>query len=201
MPHPLRAFVSRRTTLGAFLAGIAGQGLVGRRVLAASDMPATGHGGHGAEGDATGDNRVVGTVDHVANGFDPTAVLTDFDYGSLATDADGRPVREWIVTAIEREIEIAPGVMFPAWTYNGRIPGPTLRCTEGDRLRIRFFNGSLHPHTMHFHGIHSARMDGVPHAGMAQPGEEFVHEFDARPFGCHLYHCHALPLKRHIHKG
>jgi FtsP/CotA-like multicopper oxidase with cupredoxin domain len=33
------------------------------------------------------------------------------------------------------------------------------------------------------------------------PGEEFIYEFDAEPFGCHLYHCHALPLKRHIHKG
>src|SRR5690606_11785225 len=29
----------------------------------------------------------------------------------------------------------------------------------------------------------------------------FTYEFEARPFGCHLYHCHAIPLKRHIHKG
>lgn len=54
---------------------------------------------------------------------------------------------------------------------------------------------------MHFHGIHSARMDGVPGAGLIGPGEEFIYEFDAKPFGCHLYHCHALPLKRHMHKG
>ena len=54
---------------------------------------------------------------------------------------------------------------------------------------------------MHFHGIHSARMDGVPGAGVIGPGEVFVYEFDAFPLGCHLYHCHALPLKRHIHKG
>ncbi len=54
---------------------------------------------------------------------------------------------------------------------------------------------------MHFHGIHSARMDGIPGAGLIDPGEEFVYEFDAKPFGCHLYHCHALPLKRHMHKG
>ena len=64
-----------------------------------------------------------------------------------------------------------------------------------------FQNGGSHPHSMHFHGIHSWRMDGVPGAGVIEPGEEFVYEFDARPFGCHLYHCHALPLKRHIHKG
>ena len=36
---------------------------------------------------------------------------------------------------------------------------------------------------------------------MIEPGDEFVYEFDALPIGCHLYHCHALPLKRHIHKG
>ena len=51
------------------------------------------------------------------------------------------------------------------------------------------------------HGIDAARMDGIPGAGMVGPGDEFVYEFDARPFGCHLYHCHALPLKRHLHKG
>jgi manganese oxidase len=33
------------------------------------------------------------------------------------------------------------------------------------------------------------------------PGATFVYEFDADPFGLHLYHCHAVPLKRHIHKG
>ncbi|WP_163361420.1 multicopper oxidase domain-containing protein, partial [Enterobacter hormaechei] len=80
-------------------------------------------------------------------------------------------------------------------------PGPTLRATEGERLKIIFRNHGSHPHSMHFHGIHAARMDGVPGAGLISPGDEFVYEFDARPFGCHLYHCHALPLKRHIHKG
>src|SRR3546814_88754 len=91
--------------------------------------------------------------------------------------------------------------MFPAGTYNGRVPGPTLRVTEGDRVRVRFENRGSHPHTIHFHGIHSARMDGVPGAGDALPGGEFIYELDAFPFGCHLYHCHFVPLKRHIHKG
>ena len=68
-------------------------------------------------------------------------------------------------------------------------------------MRIHFANGGSHRHSIHFHGIHSARMDGVPGAGDIAPGEEFVYEFEARPFGCHLYHCHSVPLKRHIHKG
>jgi FtsP/CotA-like multicopper oxidase with cupredoxin domain len=34
-----------------------------------------------------------------------------------------------------------------------------------------------------------------------EPGGTFVYEFDAEPFGLQLYHCHAMPLKRHLHKG
>jgi len=184
----LRALVSRRATLGGLIAGAFGAG------TARAAAPAE-HGAH------EGANRTVGRVDHAKNGFDPSAVLTDFDYGAVSTDPDGRTVREWVVTAVDREIEVAPGITFPAWTYNGRVPGPSFRCVEGERLRFVFQNGGSHPHSMHFHGIHSWRMDGVPGAGVVEPGEEYVYEFDARPFGCHLYHCHALPLKRHIHRG
>lgn len=146
-------------------------------------------------------NFVVGEVDHAANGFDPSEILTDWDTGSASRLPDGRVLREFAITAVDKEIEIAPGVMFPAWTYNGVVPGPTLRVTEGDLVRIVFSNAGSHPHTMHFHGIHSARMDGVPGAGEVRPGESFTYEFVAKPFGCHLYHCHSFPLKRHIHKG
>ena len=63
-------------------------------------------------------------------------------------------------------------------------------------------NGSSHPHSLHFHGFHTAEMDGVPGTpGMVQPGESFTYEFDAEPFGLHLYHCHVAPLARHIAKG
>jgi FtsP/CotA-like multicopper oxidase with cupredoxin domain len=105
--------------------------------------------------------------------------------------------------AEDKEIEVAPGVRYPAWTYNGRVPGPTLRATEGELLRVHFVNGSHHPHTMHFHGIHAAEHDGVPGVGRGQiePGERFTYEFDAEPFGLHHYHCHAAPLAEHIAKG
>jgi FtsP/CotA-like multicopper oxidase with cupredoxin domain len=148
-----------------------------------------------------GGMTTVGDVDSKRNGFDPTAMLTDWETGTVSTLPDGRRLRTYEVNVEDKEIEIAPGIVFAAWTFNGRVPGPTLRATEGDRLRIIFRNFGSHPHTMHFHGIHHARFDGVPGAGEAMPGEEFVYEFDAYPFGCHLYHCHSLPLKRHMHKG
>ena len=108
-------------------------------------------------------------------------------------------VREYELRATDRELEIAPGVFFPAWTYNGTVPGPVIRATEGDLLRVHFTNAGSHPHTIHFHGIHPATMDGV--FEIVGPGESFTYEFPARPAGFHLYHCHATPLKKHIHKG
>ena len=183
--------MSRRKALG-MAAGAIGAGLAGPRPAAAYEPSAL------ARHDQ---NRVVGTVDHARNGFDPAALITDFDYGEVTRDPDGRTVRQWTIAAVDKEIEIAPGVTFAAWTYNGRVPGPTLRCVEGERLRINFQNGGSHEHSIHFHGIHSARMDGVPGAGSVLPGQTFTYEFDAFPFGCHLYHCHTVPLKRHIHKG
>jgi len=131
--------------------------------------------------------------------FDPTHFLTNFDYGRTSTLEGGQTLREYDIVATDTQVEVAPGVFFEAWVYNGTVPGPTIRCTEGDRLRVNFANAGSHPHTIHFHGIHAANMDGV--FEMVEPGESFVYEFDAAPAGLHLYHCHAVPLKRHIHKG
>jgi len=209
VPIPSAGGLSRRHALIAigplFGAGAAGR-LFGGPSLGLSASPVntavmTGMGdapapvGHGFRG---------GSVDHRANGFDPAEVLRDFDWGRTSRLPSGRVLREWEIFAEDKDIEIAPGITFPAWTYNGRIPGPTLRCREGELLRITFTNGSAHPHTMHFHGIHPAGMDGSP--GVAgtpdiKTGQRFVYEFDATPFGMHIYHCHVHPLAMHIAKG
>jgi FtsP/CotA-like multicopper oxidase with cupredoxin domain len=107
--------------------------------------------------------------------------------------------REYEVVAADKEIEVLEGVTFAAWTYNGTVPGPVIRATEGETVRVRFTNAGSHPHTIHFHGIHPANMDGV--FEVVHPGGSFVYEFPARPYGMHLYHCHATPLKKHIAKG
>jgi FtsP/CotA-like multicopper oxidase with cupredoxin domain len=199
-----RAFLKRITTAGA----LGGAAVIGGRelVIAAGSHderagttplaqgPHSEHASHGGHG-------VVGTVDHARNGFDPSEILTDFDGGVVSTDAAGRTVREYEFVAVNKEIEVAPGVFFPAWTYNGRVPGPTIRATEGDRVRIAFTNTTDHRHTIHFHGIHPAAMDGVPGAGEIGSGETFVYDFIAEPFGTHLYHCHSNPLAQHIHRG
>jgi len=139
-----------------------------------------------------------GRVSPRANGFDPQEILRDFDRGRVRNG-----VREWDIVADDREIEVAPGVKYAAWAYNGRVPGPTLRAREGERLRINFINASVHPHTMHFHGIHRDLSDGIPGVGVGNigPGGSTTYEFNATPFGLHLYHCHSTPLAAHIAKG
>jgi FtsP/CotA-like multicopper oxidase with cupredoxin domain len=72
-----------------------------------------------------------------------------------------RRVREYTLVAVDQDVEVAPGIRFPAWTYNGTVPGPVIRATEDDLLRVHFLNQGSHPHTIHFHGIHPAEMDGV----------------------------------------
>jgi FtsP/CotA-like multicopper oxidase with cupredoxin domain len=157
---------------------------------------------HGAVAGVGGEHAAhlgaVGRVDPRANGFDPQELVRDFDEGRVVGG-----VREWELVAEEKEIEVAPGVKYAAWAYNGRVPGPTLRAREGERLRIRFTNGSTHPHTIHFHGIHRSSQDGVPGlgAGDVDPGGSTTYEFIAEPFGLHLYHCHTTPLAEHIAKG
>ena len=155
----------------------------------------------------------MGTVGRVPfDGFNPTRYLRTWNFSDVPADErteyyretkrpDGTLLREYEIFAVDKEIEIAPGLYFPAWTYNGQVPGPTIRATEGDRIRVTFTNAGVHPHTIHFHGWHMPEMDGALHGQEVMPGGKFVYEFDADPFGLHLYHCHTVPLKRHIHKG
>jgi len=197
--------LSRRSLFKlAGLGTAAGAGVLASRNIAAQEggHAAMGHGGH-----------LMGAVGRVTPGvFNPTAFLRAWNFSDLPEDRrskvyhetprpDGSLLREYQIVAVDREIEIAPGMFFPAWTFNGQVPGPTLRATEGDRVRVTFINQGSHPHTIHFHGWHPPEMDGSLPEHEVKPGGRFVYEFDAEPFGMHLYHCHAAPLKRHIHKG
>ncbi len=133
--------------------------------------------------------------------FDPMEYLRDFNYGRISQLDDGTTLREFTIIANDDKImEVSPGIFYNVWTFNGTVPGPTIRATEGDIVRIKFINNGEKEHTMHFHGIHPAEMDGVfePVGGN---GGQFVYEFEAGPAGVHPYHCHVMPLEEHIVRG
>ncbi|HET6730228.1 MAG TPA: multicopper oxidase domain-containing protein [Nitrososphaeraceae archaeon] len=131
---------------------------------------------------------------------DPMKYLREFNYGRVSELSDGRILREFTLIASDSLVkEISPGVFYNVWTFNGTVPGPTIRATEGDLIRIKFMNNGSMAHSLHLHGVHPANMDGV--FDMVSPGGTFTYEFTAEPFGVFPYHCHMTPLEEHIAHG
>lgn len=111
---------------------------------------------------------------------------------------NGRTIREFRIIAENSTLQLNSAVTFNSWNFNNRVPGPTLRATEGDRIRVIFLNKGGHAHTLHFHGVHPSAVDGIK---PVRNGAVAIYEFDAEPYGVHLYHCHIAPVARHIGKG
>ena len=107
--------------------------------------------------------------------------------------------REYTLIAEDTTLEIAPGIRVDAWTYNGTIPGPTLTATEGDRVIVHFINKTPLPHTVHFHGDHPGKEDGV--FEQVQPNGTYTYDFIAEPAGALMYHCHVSPVMQHVRMG
>ena len=135
--------------------------------------------------------------------------LTHFSCGQVTTFQNGTTLRHFTIIAKENvTVPISnTGLKLEAWTYNGSIPGPTMRMTEGDQIQITLINSkdSKHAHSMHMHSIHAGAMDGVPGAsgdsGMVLPGQSYTYRFIAQPFGVYPYHCHVEPIDQHINNG
>jgi FtsP/CotA-like multicopper oxidase with cupredoxin domain len=95
-------------------------------------------------------------------------------------------------------------VIFHAWTFNGTVPGPTMRFTQGDHVQITVSvtKDSKFPHSLHMHSMHPGAMDGMSGAaGMIEPGNSLTYDFIANPTGVYPYHCHMFPVQEHISRG
>lgn len=88
---------------------------------------------------------------------------------------------------------ILPYARVAAYAYNGQVPGPRLRVTEGDRVRVNVRNLLPESTTIHWHGlILPNAMDGAAYITQAPipPGGLFVYEFTIRQAGTFFYHSH-----------
>lgn len=110
----------------------------------------------------------------------------------LAFTMDG-DVKVFNLTCKEVVWETRPGEKANLLSYNGVIPGPELRITEGDIVRVIVQNSMKESTTIHWHGIHVPNaMDGVGFITQPpiKPGQSFTYEFVAKPVGSHMYHSH-----------
>jgi len=111
---------------------------------------------------------------------------------SQRQSGDGQ-LREFQLTMSKIKWDIAPGKIVDAYAYNGQVPGPELRVTEGDTVRVTVTNQADAPTTVHWHGVNvPTSMDGVPDLSQAPipPGSSFTYEFVAAPAGTRWYHSH-----------
>jgi FtsP/CotA-like multicopper oxidase with cupredoxin domain len=191
-------FLSRRRFLS--LAGLAGAGLaVGAACsrapsaaptpTAMAGMDSSAPAQSGPTADEMDAMHKAGVETFVANaGKDPT-----FWRQPLQPQMDG-DVKVFEVTCTEGKWNVAPDQTVDAMMYNGMAPGPEIRVTEGDKVRVVCKNEMQSQSTsIHFHGvILPNHMDGVPFITQdpIKPGGSFTYEFTARNPGSHMYHSH-----------
>lgn len=110
-----------------------------------------------------------------------------------AAPSPGQRVVEQSLTARPLTLDLG-GRQVDTWAYADRVPGPVLRATAGDFLRVTLNNELPAPTTIHWHGIRLRNeADGVP--GVTQdpvePGGRFVYEFTAPDPGTYFFHPHV----------
>ncbi|MGW4946545.1 multicopper oxidase family protein [Actinoplanes sp. NPDC004185] len=109
---------------------------------------------------------------------------------------DRPPTRSFTLTARAAAVTLPSGKTVDAWTFNGRVPGPELRVTQGDLVEVALRNELPDTGvTLHWHGYDvPAGEDGV--AGVTQdavpPGGTFTYRFAAEDAGTYWYHSHEL---------
>lgn len=102
-------------------------------------------------------------------------------------------VKVFELTCAETPWEVTPDLVIDAMSYNGIVPGPEIRVTEGDKVRVHVHNQMTQSTSVHWHGvILPNNMDGVPYLTQPpiKPGETFTYEFELKNSGTHIYHSH-----------
>ncbi|MBB3111164.1 nitrite reductase (NO-forming) [Paenibacillus phyllosphaerae] len=103
------------------------------------------------------------------------------------------------LTAQVTDVEIAKGVFYNAWTFNGTAPGPVLRVKEGDTIHFTLRNMDPNmPHSMDFHAVHAAPSKKFIDV---MPNETGTFIYEAKSPGVFMYHCGTAPVLMHIANG
>jgi nitrite reductase (NO-forming) len=110
----------------------------------------------------------------------------------------GGSVARFEITVEDRTIEIAPGVRFRAWTFNGTVPGPVLHVRQGQPVEITFHNRGNMAHSF---DLHAARVAAGTTFRDIPPGKSMTISFTAHDPGVFVYHCVTSPAVMHIAMG
>jgi len=126
--------------------------------------------------------------------------FAETDCGALADS--GRNVVEFNLTGESVELPIMGGKTYNAMTFNGQVPGPTLRVTQGDVVKMTLTipddEVTGHGNDMHASQISALTFDSV------NPGETSQYCYIAESAGVFKYHCsgvHLVGMDQHVFSG
>ncbi len=157
--------------------------------------------------EAVGEAAVDGSHDHTSPDFDADAMDLTMIESMLAFPAETEGVgnqilepeilpdgtKQFELTAAITEWEVSPGVIVDAWSYNGMVPGPTIKVDVGDTVSVIFNNETPMGSDIHWHGLPVPNgQDGVsPYTQEpVKSGESFTYEFTLEEPMIAMYHAH-----------
>src|SRR3569833_3108098 len=118
----------------------------------------------------------------------------------LSLQAEAKTVQ---VTLHATEVDLPidnKGTMYRTWTFDGKVPVPVVRVTEGDTVEFTIINDkeNKNSHAMDFH---AAVVDVLNEFAPVKPGETKKFNFVAKYPGVFMYLCGAMPIQQHIARG
>ncbi|HEY2188587.1 MAG TPA: multicopper oxidase domain-containing protein [Caldimonas sp.] len=130
--------------------------------------------------------------------------------GAAIAPLEPSPVKEIRLDTTHKIIELAPGVLFSAWTFGNKVPGPVIRARVGDRIKFSMTNRSDEPAPgiqltaapmMHSIDFHSAMVSPQDKYRSVAPGQTISFEFTLNYPGVFMYHCGTPMVLEHIASG
>jgi len=116
--------------------------------------------------------------------------FADTDCGALSDS--GRKVVEFNVTGQSVTLPIMGGKTYNAMTFSGQVPGPTLRVTQGDVVKMTLTLPADEV-TGHGNDMHASQM-GAGNFESINPGESKTYCYIAQSAGIFKYHCSGVKL-------
>ena len=103
----------------------------------------------------------------------------------------GDPVHKVSLVAYETNLTLPQGNVIHAMTFNGTVPAPTIRVTQGDLINVTLIN---YPKNKLSHSLdnHASIISAVPNFGPVMPGQERSYAFIATQPGFFKYHCEGV---------
>ena len=138
------------------------------------------------------------SADGTQPAYAPNRSKSPTDIPSAPSPADRVVVR--LVTE-EKLGQLADGVTYDFWTFNGTVPGPFIRLRLNQTVEMHIINP---PNSTMVHSIDSHAILGTGGGGVysqTPPGQESIFQFKALRVGLFMYHCATPDIPTHIANG